>query len=225
MGKNSKSTRKKATSVSLTTSGPKRGAVTVRIVGGDLKRSLLTVPAGEGVRPTPERVRETVFDWLNHLWGGFEDRHVWDMFAGTGAMGFEAASRGVASVLWTDKVRANTQAIHQSVVRLKPESDVSVKTTDAFAEATKHPNEFDLIVIDPPFAQDWQAKAVEAALTALKPEGLLYVESPQSPLTDEFCVRFGLIRMRQAKAGQVLSELFAREGSIISDKAKKPKGK
>ena len=74
----------------------------IRIVGGQYRRTPIAVPDVETLRPTPDRVRETLFNWLNHLWGGeFSDKQVLDLFAGSGALGFEAASRGVAHVRWS----------------------------------------------------------------------------------------------------------------------------
>src|SRR3954447_25545124 len=83
----------------------------VRIIGGQWKRTPLAVLDAEGLRPTPDRVRETVFNWLNHLLDGqWTDIACLDLFAGTGALGFEAASRGAARVLM---VEANSAAVRQ----------------------------------------------------------------------------------------------------------------
>ena len=77
-----------------------RGPQQVRIIGGVWKRTPLPVINAEGLRPTPDRVRETVFNWLNHLLdGGWQRMACLDLFAGTGALGFEAASRGAAKVV------------------------------------------------------------------------------------------------------------------------------
>src|SRR5690554_6979115 len=71
----------------------------IRIVGGQYRRTPIPVPDVAGLRPTPDRVRETLFNWLAYFWGGdFSDKRVLDLFAGTGALGFEAASRGVEHV-------------------------------------------------------------------------------------------------------------------------------
>ena len=83
-----------ASNSSLATPAPVRGAGSVRIVSGKWKRSVVPVACAEGLRPTSERVRETVFDWLTHLFGTLEGCDALDMFAGSGAMGLEAASRG-----------------------------------------------------------------------------------------------------------------------------------
>lgn len=79
---------------------------------------MVTVACAEGLRPTSERVRETVFDWLTHLFGTFEGRDVLDMFAGSGAMGLEAASRGADHVDWLDIHRPGIAGIRQVLVRL-----------------------------------------------------------------------------------------------------------
>lgn len=91
----------------------------VRIIGGRFKRTPLAVQDREGLRPTPDRVRETVFDWLMHLSGGtIEDLTVLDMFAGSGAMGLEAASRGARRVVCTELNRKSAAQIRAVVEKL-----------------------------------------------------------------------------------------------------------
>src|SRR5690606_22267071 len=84
----------------------------IRIVGGQYRRTPIAVPDVESLRPTPDRVRETLFNWLTHLWGGeFADKQVLDLFAGSGALGFEAASRGVSHVQMVEHDRTALAAL------------------------------------------------------------------------------------------------------------------
>lgn len=145
---------------------------------------MVTVACAEGLRPTSERVRETVFDWLTHLFGTFEGRDVLDMFAGSGAMGLEAASRGADHVDWLDIHRPGIAGIRQVLVRLGADEHKKACVADAFRFLQDVPRCYDVIFIDPPFGLDMQVKAARAALNALKNEGLLYVESPEELLSE-----------------------------------------
>lgn len=99
----------------------------MRIIGGRFKRTPLAVQDREGLRPTPDRVRETVFDWLMHLSGGtIEDLTVLDMFAGSGAMGLEAASRGARRVVCTELNRKSAAQIRAVVEKLGAAGTVNV---------------------------------------------------------------------------------------------------
>src|SRR3546814_10953390 len=90
------------------------------IVGGDYRETPSPVVAAAGLRPTPDRVRETLFNWLRHFWGGnYADKRVLDLFAGTGALGFEAASHGVAHVQMVEINPAAVAALRTLRTRLK----------------------------------------------------------------------------------------------------------
>lgn len=205
---------------SLAMPAPQRGTGTVRIVSGRWRRSIIQVCAAEGLRPTSERVRETVFDWIAHLFGTIEGIRVLDLFAGSGAMGFEAASRGAQRVDWTDINRAGIAAIRTTLAKLGAKEGFTAHVTDAFRFLNASPDLYDLIVIDPPFAADLQKRAVEASLVRLAPEGLLYVESPVERLPDDVIESFGLVRVRSGSAGAVRFELLARAGTPMAAQAK-----
>ncbi|MFZ6711349.1 16S rRNA (guanine(966)-N(2))-methyltransferase RsmD [Undibacterium sp. TC9W] len=152
----------------------------VRIIGGVWKRSLLSVVDAEGLRPTPDRVRETLFNWLNHLlhnnWSGV---HCLDLFAGSGALGFEAASRGAAQVIM---VEAHTPAYRQlEQVRDKLQaSQCKLLRADALKAVEGMANQaqkMDVIFLDPPFEQDWLARILPACAPLLSAKGCIYVES------------------------------------------------
>lgn len=184
---------------------------------------MVTVACAEGLRPTSERVRETVFDWLTHLFGTFERRDVLDMFAGSGAMGLEAASRGADHVDWLDIHRPGIAGIRQVLVRLGADEHKKAYVADAFRFLQDVPRCYDVIFIDPPFGLDMQVKAARAALNALKNEGLLYVESPEELLSDEALESLGVVRVRSGSAGAVRFELLAKAGSVMAGLARPSK--
>ncbi|GAB4213476.1 MAG: 16S rRNA (guanine(966)-N(2))-methyltransferase RsmD [Rhodoferax sp.] len=176
----------------------------VRIIGGRFKRSKLPVPDAPGLRPTPDRVRETLFNWLGQDLGGW---HCLDAFAGSGALGFEAASRGAASVLLVESVPALAQSLRQTQLRLAA-ATVQVRCGDALACLRQTPlASLDLIFVDPPFAAGLFDAALAAARPALKPTGFLYLEAPHAfeaqALADQ-----GWQLQRHARAGQVHAHLL-----------------
>lgn len=152
----------------------------VRIIGGTWKRSVLPVLDALGLRPTPDRVRETVFNWINHLRdGAWADAQCLDLFAGSGALGFEAASRGAQSVVMVD---AHTPVIRQlEAVKSKLGAEqVQLLRGDALLTAqgmAARGQRFDLIFLDPPYQQDFLARALPLCEKLLKDGGLVYAES------------------------------------------------
>jgi 16S rRNA (guanine966-N2)-methyltransferase len=165
---------------------PAASAHRIRIIGGQWKRTPLAVLDSQGLRPTPDRVRETVFNWLNHLLGGqWASIACLDLFAGTGALGFEAASRGASRVTM---VESNTAAIRQlEATRGKLRAEhVAILRGDALSIANKlvsstdaASSRFDLIFLDPPYHQNWLEKILPLCIRLLKDGGLVYAESEQ----------------------------------------------
>ena len=152
----------------------------VRIIGGQYKRTPLPVIDAEGLRPTGDRVRETVFNWIGSDLSGWRCA---DLFAGTGALGFEAASRGAAHVTLIENHAPAVRALHAIRDRLDARM-VDIVSGDAFAWLARQPDAaFDAVFIDPPFAHDWTLRALEAATRVVKPGGVIYVEAAQ-PLVD-----------------------------------------
>jgi len=152
----------------------------VRIIGGAWKRTPLPVLDALGLRPTPDRVRETVFNWINHLFDNRWD-HVTclDLFAGSGALGFEAASRGARAVTMVD---AFTPAVRQlELVKDKLKADqVQVVRADALAGArdlARRGQHFHLIFLDPPYQQDFLGQALPLCAELLEEGGFVYAES------------------------------------------------
>ncbi len=223
---------RRSTDTSLATGrAGKRLPGVVRIVGGVWRRSVVNFSAEPGLRPTPERVRETVFDWVSHLLGASNYRAL-DLFAGSGAMGLEAASRGAAEVLFVEKSRTAARAIAMTLERLQgkaselPAKSVCVLNKDAFDVLQALPaGSFDLIFIDPPYAESLQIDAVRAALPVLSDEGLICVENPDEPMPASVLDALGVVSVRRAAAGAVVCELLAKAGSVLSTFAKTPKEK
>lgn len=185
----------------------------VRIIGGQWKRSLLQVVDVPGLRPTPDRVRETLFNWLVHARGGdLEGVAVLDLFAGTGALGFEAASRGAARVVLVD---ANPAAIRQLVdtrERLGADARVEVVQGDALvigARLRQADTTFDLIFLDPPFGLRWLDNALPLAATLCSASGYLYAEV-EAPLDVDVVTTLGFEVYRSDRAGEVFYHLLRR---------------
>jgi 16S rRNA (guanine(966)-N(2))-methyltransferase RsmD len=176
----------------------------VRLIGGQWKRSKLPVPDRPGLRPTPDRVRETLFNWLGQDLSGWR---VLDAFAGSGALGFEAGSRGAAEVLLLERDPALAVALAASRERLKAAA-VQVQRTEALAWMRAcAPERFELVLLDPPFDAGIGRPSMAAAAPLVVPGGWLYVEAPQSvadALPDGFMLH------RQSRAGQVHFHLLQR---------------
>lgn len=171
----------------------------IRIVGGQYRRTRIPVPDIEGLRPTPDRIRETLFNWLSHFWGGdFSGKRVLDLFAGTGALGFEAASRGVEHVQMVESNPIAVAGLRALRTRLKADH-VRIHAGDAVHVLSRlRTQPFDLVLLDPPFSQGWLERIWKLLPSILAPQSLVYVES-EAPLTPAhpFSV------LRENKAGHV----------------------
>ncbi len=189
----------------------------VRIIGGQWKRTPIAVKDVEGLRPTPDRVRGTLFDWLNHLRPeGFAGLACLDMFAGTGALGFEAASRGFAQVVMVERNRA----AFKQLLGLKDKLDatqVEVLPGDAFsvvAGMARSGKRFDLVCLDPPFGANLLPKALSQVLGVLAEQGLIYAES-NAPvaalLQNDADLGKYLNIVREGQAGQVYYHLLQKQ--------------
>ena len=182
----------------------------VRIIAGQWKRTPLPVPDVEGLRPTPDRVRETVFNWLEHLqhrnWRG---RHCLDLFAGTGALGFEAASRGADSVLLVESDPRAIQRLEATRDKLAA-TNVRIQRGDAAQLLTRQTQKFHLIFLDPPYSEERLPALLPRCRDLLVPGGLVYAESDQpfiGPQADEWMSAWKVVRLD--KAGTVHFGLFA----------------
>lgn len=176
----------------------------VRIIGGQWKRSKLPVADKPGLRPTPDRVRETLFNWLG---GELDGWRVLDAFAGSGALGFEAASRGAAEVLLLERDRALAAGLNQSRERLKADT-LRVQCADALAwMAACAPRCFELVFLDPPFDAGLFDKALAAAARVAVPDGFVYLEADREFTAAELAP-LGLVVHRHLRAGQVHAHLL-----------------
>lgn len=152
----------------------------VRIIGGAWKRTPLPVLDAAGLRPTPDRVRETVFNWINHLWNAnWSGAACLDLFAGSGALGFEAASRGAQSVIMIDSHTPVVRQLETIKAKLKADN-VSVLRGDALASAQNFAlrgQRFRLVFLDPPYSQDFLSKSLPLCVGLLEEGGLVYAEA------------------------------------------------
>lgn len=176
----------------------------VRIIGGQWRRSRLPVPDAPGLRPTPDRVRETLFNWLGQDLTGWT---VLDAYAGSGALGLEAASRGAARVVLIERDPRLAAGLRTVCARLQAQS-VEVQAADALAWMRGSQRGFGLVLLDPPFADD-RLPALQAAAALLLPGGWLYLESGE-PLTEPQAASLGLAVHRAGRAGAVHYHLLRR---------------
>ena len=178
----------------------------LRIIGGQWKRSKIKVIDKPGLRPTPDRVRETLFNWLGQDLTGW--RCV-DAFAGTGALGFEAASRGAQSVLMLEHDAQLVFLLLETQKRLLA-SAVQVQKGDALMALQRiAPSSLDVIFLDPPFEAAFFERALEFSAKAVAPEGWVYLEAPKK-WEAEALASCGLVVVKSMKAGAVHAHLLQR---------------
>ncbi|MFI4939973.1 MAG: 16S rRNA (guanine(966)-N(2))-methyltransferase RsmD [Burkholderiales bacterium] len=197
----------------------------VRIIGGQWKRTPLAVPDAEGLRPTPDRVRETVFNWLNHLLNGAWDRVAClDLFAGTGALGFEAASRGAARVVMVEAnpaavrlLQATQDKLHALQVSILrgDAGAIALGMLDGLGDLRLDEKRFQVIFLDPPYHQDWLVKLLPTCARLLAEDGFLYAEAEQAfddNFPQEWMNEWQVIKAD--KAGKVFYHLLQRKRSL-----------
>ncbi|MFN5349475.1 MAG: RsmD family RNA methyltransferase [Polaromonas sp.] len=178
----------------------------VRIIGGVYKRSKIPVASLPGLRPTPDRVRETLFNWLGQDLTGWRCA---DVFAGTGVLGFEAASRGAQDVLvceqdpvLVDKLKALQTKLKSDMVRVERGDGVGLLRR-------VNPGSLQLIFLDPPYESTAFEAALKAAAQAIATPGFVYLEAPK-PWTDDDLAAVGLQVHRFGKAGAVHFHLLVK---------------
>ena len=177
-----------------------RPAGEVRLIGGQWKRSKLAVPDRPGLRPTPDRVRETLFNWLGQDLSGLQ---VVDAYAGSGALGFEAASRGASRVVLIEHDAALVHTLLAASQRLGATDRVQVQRADAQAWLRGQPAQaWDLVLLDPPFGLGLDGPALLAARRVIRDDGWIYLESGQ-PLDEAGAAAAGLRLHRNGRAGLV----------------------
>ena len=169
----------------------------VRIIGGLYKRSKIPVASQPGLRPTPDRVRETLFNWLGQDLTGWRCA---DVFAGTGVLGFEAASRGATQVLMCEQDAALADKLKAMQIKLKAIM-VTVERGDGVSLLRRaNPGSLQLIFLDPPYESTAFEAALKAAAQAVATPGFVYLEAPK-PWTDDDLAEVGLQVHRFGKAG------------------------
>jgi len=166
----------------------------VRIIAGQWRRHQLQFPSASDLRPTPDRVRETLFNWLGQT---LDDKTCLDLFAGSGALGFEAASRAARSVVLVERDRAAYAALVANAGKLRA-ANVEVLHEDAFAFLARDRRAFDVVFLDPPY----QLAVLPELLAQLRPHlagrSLVYLEAASLPEIPP-----GYEVLHQSRAGQV----------------------
>jgi 16S rRNA (guanine966-N2)-methyltransferase len=174
----------------------------VRIIGGEWRRRVLRFPESVGLRPTPDRVRETLFNWLGQDLDGLL---CLDLFAGSGALGFEAASRGAAKVVMVESAPRVLAALEANSKILDAGTRLEIVRADAVKFATSTDLRFDVLFLDPPYHQGWLERLAPLLPRIATDDALLYVEAEAAL---EGCGDWHTIR--HGKAGQVFYHLMQR---------------
>jgi 16S rRNA (guanine966-N2)-methyltransferase len=172
----------------------------VRIIGGAWRRRLIRFPRAEGLRPTPDRVRETLFNWLGQDLTG---KSCLDLYAGSGALALEAASRGAVLVVAVDRNRVLQDTLRATANALGATA-LELHVADARAFVAAERRKFDVIFLDPPFGEDPWPWLLPACAERLASGGFVYAEAGHALLPPP-----GTTAWRRDKAGQVHYHLFA----------------
>ena len=184
----------------------------IRIIGGQWRGRKLVVPDRPGLRPTGDRARETLFNWIGPAIVG---ARVLDLFAGTGALGLEAASRGAARVVLVERDGVAIRALREGPALWPGGSVLQLVQADALSWLTRTGESFDLILMDPPFAADLHQGAMTAVLARpalLSERALIYVESsPEGFRAEDWADRLEL--RRQKRQGDVVLSLLQARAS------------
>ncbi|MFC7369730.1 16S rRNA (guanine(966)-N(2))-methyltransferase RsmD [Vreelandella zhaodongensis] len=204
--KRQRSSRSSTSRSSTAQRGQVKASGKLRIIGGDFRRRQLPVLDHPGLRPTPDRVRETLFNWLGqHLFG----KQVLDLFAGTGALGFESLSRGASSVTFVERDAQVAALISQNIITLGA-SNGRVISADALTFLGQSSHLADLVFLDPPFHQGLAAPCCSAleAGSWLADDAMIYVETEKS-LSPEVPANWQLYR--ETLAGESAARLYLRK--------------
>lgn len=180
----------------------------VRLIGGRWRGRKIRFPDSEGLRPTPSRVRETLFNWLMH---DVRDARVLDLFAGSGALAFEALSRGAREAVLVDRSPVVCAQLTRELAGLTGAQARVLRQDAAGFVAQRADAPFDIVFLDPPFHRGLLATAC-AALEAnghLRDGSFVYVESEAAPDAADVPANWRLHRRQEA--GQVCYSLFVRD--------------
>lgn len=176
----------------------------VRIIAGEWRSRQLPIPEIEGLRPTPDRVRETLFNWLFDRISG---ACCADLFCGSGALGLEALSRGAKHVTFVDSSHAVVQQMKSNLGVLNAKNaDVILKNAVSFLQETPA-KPMDVIFLDPPFRKGWLEKIIPLLESGwLTPNALIYIEMEKDSPLPEYPIHWQLYKEKQA--GQLIYRLF-----------------
>ena len=181
---------------------------TVRINAGTWRSRLIKFPDAEGLRPTPERVRQTLFNWLGQDLSGLR---CLDLFAGTGVMGFEALSRGASAVTMVEKASAACAALYANKTMLNAAA-ANIVQQDALQFLAQNSQQYQLIFLDPPYNKAWLAQVMPLLASCLHADGRLYVEAEfaldEAQQGDSQPYLAGWQVLKQSKAGNVFYHLL-----------------
>lgn len=181
---------------------------TIRINAGEWRSRLIKFPDAEGLRPTPERVRQTVFNWLGQDLTGLS---CLDLFAGTGVMGFEALSRGASAVSLVEKSLPAYRSLISNKQLLSADK-ANILHQDALQFLNQNTLKFNIIFLDPPYNQGWLPKILPLIATHLHAESLVYVEAEYALDASELNASAGFSGdwqiVKQNKAGNVFYHLL-----------------
>ena len=181
---------------------------TVRINAGTWRSRLIKFPDAEGLRPTPERVRQTLFNWLGQDLTGLR---CLDLFAGTGVMGFEALSRGATAVTMVEKSSLACAALQANKAMLNATA-ANIVQQDALQFLAQNSQQYQLIFLDPPYNKAWLAQVMPQLASCLHDDGRLYVEAEfaldEAQQADSQPYLAGWQVLKQSKAGNVFYHLL-----------------
>ncbi|GHT99649.1 methyltransferase [Betaproteobacteria bacterium] len=179
----------------------------IRIIGGTWRSRQIELTPAPGMRPTPDRVRETLFNWLGQR---LDDLACLDLFAGSGILGFEAASRSAATVTLIEREPRVFATLQHNAALLEGKTEKSARKLelyrgDAVEFLGSTAKKFDVIFVDPPYRQGWIERVAPLLDRVLEPDGWIYAEA-ETPLTD----LAGRQTLKQGRAGQVHFHLMRR---------------
>lgn len=190
----------------------------VRIVAGKWRGHRINFASVAGLRPTSGRLKETLFNWL---FGRIEGADCLDLFAGSGALGLEALSRGAAHTLFVDKSSLAVHSLGQSVQFLQAEKQAKVISADALKLLSAGKlGRYDLVFIDPPFQAKWLDKLYSQLHLLMQPDGMLYIECNKFQPNISLASPFKLLK--QSVVGDTLAQLFIWPEVPQYDPAKQP---
>ena len=184
-----------------------KGTNQLRIIGGEWRGRKLRFPDAPNLRPTPDRVRETVFNWLAPT---IEGAQVLDLFAGSGALGLEALSRGAGFVTFVDNHKKVSQALQQHLEMLNVKEKAEVFSMDGVKFLKKESQKYNLVFLDPPYHLDFMSKVVPLLEEHawLSDNALLYLEIEKRQSLPELPANWKMLK--EKTAGEVQYFLFQR---------------